>query len=88
MLQRGWFVSPGGGDPVQRRDRMRARDAEGRIQTDPLEPPEALDDSVDLLFADLVEWSIVGRRGHSPYRSTSAKSCGRGRSTVRRRGSS
>jgi hypothetical protein len=38
------------------------------IQVDPLEPPEALDDSVDLLFADLVDWSIVDRRGYSPYR--------------------
>jgi hypothetical protein len=68
MLQSGSFVSLGAGDPVQRRDRMRARDAEGRIQVDPIEPPEALDDSVDLLFADLVDWSIVDRRGHSPYR--------------------
>ena len=68
MLQSGSFVSLGAGDPVQRRDRARARDAEGRIQVDPLEPPEALDDSVDLLFADLVDWSIVDRRGYSPYR--------------------
>ena len=68
MLQSGSFVSLGAGDPVQRRDRTRARDAEGRIQVDPLEPPEALDDSVDILFADLVDWSIVDRRGFSPYR--------------------
>ena len=68
MLQSGSFVSLGAGDPVQRRDRARARDAEGRIQVDPLEPPEALDDSVDLLFADLVDWSIVDRSGYSPYR--------------------
>jgi hypothetical protein len=68
MLQSGSFVSLGAGDPVQRRDMTRARDAEGRIQVDPLEPPEALDDSVDILFADLVDWSIVDRSGHSPYR--------------------
>jgi hypothetical protein len=68
MLQSGSFVSLGAGDPVQRRDMMRAGDAEGRIRVDPIEPREALDDSVDLLFADLVDWSIVDRRGHSPYR--------------------
>jgi hypothetical protein len=68
MLQSGSFVSLGGGDPVQRRDMRRERDAEGRVQVDPLEPPEALDDSVDLLFADLTDWSIVDRMGQSPYR--------------------
>jgi hypothetical protein len=73
MLQSGSFVSLGAGDPVQRRDRARARDAEGRIQVDPLEPPEALDDSVDLLFADLVDWSIVDRRGFSPTGITNAR---------------
>jgi hypothetical protein len=68
MLQSGSFVSLGGGDAVQRRDARREGDAEGRIQIDPLEPPEALDDNVELLFTDLTDWSIVDRRGHSPYR--------------------
>ncbi|MBN1237009.1 MAG: FAD-dependent oxidoreductase, partial [Gammaproteobacteria bacterium] len=68
MLQSGSFISLGGGDAIQRRDMRGERDAEGRIEVDPLEPPEALDDSVDLLFADLTDWSIVDRRGHSPYR--------------------
>jgi hypothetical protein len=68
MLQSGSFVSLGGGDPVQRRDMRRERDAEGRVQVDPIEPPEALDDSVDLLFADVTDWSIVDRMGQSAYR--------------------
>jgi hypothetical protein len=68
MLQSGSFVSLGGGDPVQQRDRLGQRDAEGRIEVDPLEPPEALDDSIELLFTDLTDWSIVDRRGQSPYR--------------------
>ena len=68
MLNSGSFVSLGGGDAVQMRDMRRERDPEGRIQVDPLEPPEALDDSIELLFRDLTDWSIVDRRGHSPYR--------------------
>jgi hypothetical protein len=68
MLNSGSFVSLGGGDPVQLRDYRRERDAEGRIQVDPIEDPEELDDSIDLLFKDLTDWSIVDRRGHSPYR--------------------
>jgi hypothetical protein len=68
MLNSGSFVSLGGGDPVQRRDRLGERDAEGRIQVDPIEDPEELDDNVELLFTDLTDWSIVTRHGYSPYR--------------------
>ena len=68
MLNSGSFVSLGGGDAVQMRDMRRERDAEGRITVDPIEAPEALDDNIELLFKDLTDWSIVDRRGHSPYR--------------------
>jgi hypothetical protein len=68
MLNSGSFVSLGGGDAIQLRDMRGERDPEGRIRVDPLEPPEALDDNVELLFRDLTDWSIVDRRGHSPYR--------------------
>ncbi len=68
MLQSGSFVSLGGGDPLQQRDRLRQRDAEGRIQVDPIEPPEALDDNLELLFTDLTDWSVVDRKGYSIYR--------------------
>jgi len=68
MLNSGSFVSLGGGDAVQLRDMRGERDAEERIKVDPIEQPAALDDSVELLFRDLTDWSIVDRRGHSPYR--------------------
>ncbi|MDR2214877.1 MAG: FAD-dependent oxidoreductase [Nevskiaceae bacterium] len=68
MLNSGSFVSLGGGDAIQQRDLRRERDAEGRIQVDPIEQPAALDDNVELLFRDLTDWSIVDRRGYSPYR--------------------
>ncbi len=68
MLHSGSFVSLGADDPVQRRDRLRQRDAEGRLQVDPIEDPAELDDSVELLFTDLTDWSIVDRHGYSPYR--------------------
>ena len=68
MLHSGAFVSLGGGDPVQQRDRKGEKDAEGLITVDPLEAPEELDDSVDLLFTDLTDWSVVDPKGQSPYR--------------------
>jgi hypothetical protein len=68
MLHSGSFVSLGAGDPVQRRDLERRRDAEDRIKVDPIEDPAELDDDVELLFTDLTDWSIVDRHGYSPYR--------------------
>ena len=68
MLHSGSFVSLGGGDPVQRRDMKGESDQEGFVTIDPLEEPEELDDSVDLLFTDVTDWSIVDRKGQNPYR--------------------
>ena len=68
MLHSGSFVSLGGGDPVQKRDMKGESDKEGFITSPPVEMPEELDDSVDLLFKDLTDWSIVNRRGETPYR--------------------
>ena len=68
MLHSGSFVSLGGGDPVQRRDMKGESDQEGRIQVAPVEAPEELDDSVELLFTDITDWSVVDRRGQSAYR--------------------
>ena len=68
MLHSGSFVSLGGGDPVQRRDMEGESDQEGFVTIDPLEEPEELDDSVDLLFTDVTDWSIVDRKGQNPYR--------------------
>lgn len=68
MLHSGAFVSLGGGDPIQQRDASREGDAEGFVTVDPVAPPAALDDDVDLLFEDVTDWSIVSPRGQCPYR--------------------
>lgn len=68
MLNSGSFVSLGGGDAIQQRDRRGENDPEGRLKVPPIEDPEELDDNVELLFKDLTDWSIVDRRGYSPYR--------------------
>ena len=68
MLHSGSFLSLGGGDPVQRRDMKAEGDVEGFVTVAPVEDPEELDDSVDLLFTDLTDWSVVDRKAQSPYR--------------------
>ena len=68
MLHSGSFVSLGGGDPVQQRDRKGESDKEGLITVDPAEAPEELDDNVELLFTDLTDWSVVDPKAQSPYR--------------------
>ena len=68
MLHSGALVSLGGGDPVQLRDMKAESDGEGLVTVDPRENPEELDDSVDLLFTDLTDWSVVDPKAQSPYR--------------------
>jgi hypothetical protein len=68
MLHSGSFISLGGGDPLQLRDSKGESDKEGFVTSPPVESPEELDDSVDLLFTDITDWSIVNRRGETPYR--------------------
>ena len=68
MLHSGSRVSLGGGDPVQRRDISGESDKEGFLAAAPLEDPEELDDSVDLLFTDITDWSVVDPKAQSPYR--------------------
>src|SRR5688572_27449479 len=68
MLHSGSFISLGGGDPLQRRDIKGEGDKEGFVTSPPVERPEELDDSVDLLFTDITDWSILNRRGETPYR--------------------
>ena len=43
-------------------------DHEGLITVAAVEDPEELDDSVDLLFTDLTDWSVVDPKAQSPYR--------------------
>ena len=68
MLHSGSFVSLGGGDPVQRRDVNGESDKEGFVTVASVEDPEELDDSVDLLFTDITDWSVVDPKSQSPYR--------------------
>jgi hypothetical protein len=68
MLLSGAHVSLGGGDPVQGRDMTGESDREGFITVDPVEAPEELDDSVELLFADLNDWSVLDTKAQSAYR--------------------
>jgi len=68
MIHSGSFVSLGGGDPLQLRDMRGESDREGFVTSPPMEMPEELDDSVDLLFTDLTDWSILDTRASTPYR--------------------
>ncbi len=68
MLHSAGRMSLGGGDPVQQRDMKGERDREGLVTVDPAEDPEELDDSIELLFTDITDWSVVDPKGQSPYR--------------------
>ncbi len=68
MLHSGSFLSLGGGDVIQKRDMAGESDAEGFVTVAPVEDPEELDDSVELLFTDVTDWSVVDPKGQSPYR--------------------
>lgn len=68
MLHSGAFVSLGGGDPVQKRDMAGGLDAEEFLTVPPVHKPEEMDDTVELLFTDMTDWSIVDAGGYSPYR--------------------
>jgi hypothetical protein len=68
MMHSGSWVSLGGGDAVQERDRKGEVDAEGFINVDPLVPAEALEDDVELLFKDVTDWSVLDEQGYAYYR--------------------
>ena len=68
MLHSAARMSLGGGDPVQQRDMRGESDREGLITVDPIEDPEELDDSVEILFTDLTDWSVLDPKGQAPYR--------------------
>ena len=68
MLHSGSFVSLGGGDPIQQRDIKGEGDKDGYVTVNPMEAPEELDDSIELLFTDISDWSVLDRRAQSPYR--------------------
>ena len=68
MLHSGGWVSLGGGDPVQERDRSGDTDEEGFVSVDPQYDPEQLEDDPELLFTDMTDWSIIDPAGQHPYR--------------------
>ena len=68
MLHSAARMSLGGGDPVQQRDMQGESDREGLVTVAPLEDPEELDDSIELLFTDMTDWSVVDPKAQSPYR--------------------
>ena len=89
MLHSGSYVSLGGGDPAQRRDMKGEKDKEGFISVDPAEAPEELDDSVELLFTDITDWSVVDPKASEPVPLQRAGARARvGREQPRPRGSS
>ncbi len=67
MVHSGGFVSLGGGDAIQARDRAGA-DLDNLGLTAPLVPPADLDDDPDLLFKDMTDWSVVDASGVARYR--------------------
>ena len=67
MIHSGGWISLGGGDAIQERDRM-AADPEGLGLTAPLIQPEDLEDDPDRLFRDMTDWSVVNSGGMGTYR--------------------
>jgi hypothetical protein len=67
MIHSGGFVSLGGGDAIQVRDRAGA-DPDGFGLTAPLVPPADLEDDPDLLFKDMTDWSVMDASGVARYR--------------------
>ncbi|HJO12275.1 MAG: FAD-dependent oxidoreductase [Gammaproteobacteria bacterium] len=68
MLHSAARMSLGGGDPIQKRDIAGEGDQEGLVTVAPLEDQEELDDSIELLFKDLTDWSVIDPKGQNPYR--------------------
>jgi hypothetical protein len=68
MLHSGGQISMGGGDPLQLRDLAGESDREGFISVPAVHPDEELDEDVDHLFRDMVDWSIIDNSAQTPYR--------------------
>jgi hypothetical protein len=62
----GW-ITLGGGDAIQERDRL-GLDPDNLGLTASIVPPEALEDSADLLFEDTTDWSVVNAGAVPEYR--------------------
>ena len=67
MTHSGGWVSLGGGDAIQERDRVGA-DPERMGLTPPRHQPQNLADDPDRLFIDMTDWSVVNSGGMPTYR--------------------
>ncbi len=67
MAHSGGWVSLGGGDHIQERDRL-GLDPDNLGLTAPVESPENITDDPDTLFHDMVDWSVVNDGGTAEYR--------------------
>jgi hypothetical protein len=67
LVHSGGITSLGGGDPIQQRD-VAAADPQGLGLTAPILPKDDMTDSVELLFTDLTDWSVVDSAAYPTYR--------------------
>ena len=68
MIHSGGQTSLGGGDPLQLRDIAGKSDREGFITVPPLHTKEELTDSVDRLYTEWTDWSVIDPAAQAPYR--------------------
>lgn len=67
LIHSGGWVSLGGGDAIQERDRLGLDPEEMGLAPTSI-PPEDLEDDPDRLFTDVTDWSVVDNGGGAPYR--------------------
>jgi hypothetical protein len=67
MGHSGGWVSLGGGDHIQERDRL-GLDPDNLGLTAPVLAPEEVTDDPDKLFTDMTDWSVVEDTGDAAYR--------------------
>jgi hypothetical protein len=82
MAHSGGFVSLGGGDAIQARDRAGA-DPDALGLTAPLVPPADLEDDPNLLFKDITDWSVIDAGGVAGIDTTIANNIVPGPTTLR-----
>jgi hypothetical protein len=67
FVHSGGWVSLGGGDHIQERDRL-GLDPDSLGLAAPVLPPEDVTDDPDTLFRDITDWSVIEDTGDATYR--------------------
>lgn len=67
FVHSGGWVSLGGGDHIQERDRL-GLDPDNLGLTEPVLPPDQVTDDPETLFRDMTDWSVVENTGDATYR--------------------